>query len=68
MLERVKRLGAGEQPAVDEERRRSRHTRVSASLSVGVDDRAVLVLVHARVEFRRIQPERGRRLLQVCIG
>ena len=64
-LERLERLSAAEHPTVDEERRCPVDPGFVAGADVRLDERDVLVRVHARVEARGIEAQVHRVLFEV---
>src|SRR5262245_32220514 len=62
------RLCAADHPAVDEKGRRAVDACVFAGFRVGVDLRAVLVRVDARVELRRVGADLGGMRLQIGVS
>src|SRR5438552_14129017 len=67
-FEGFERLRAGEDAAVDEERRCARHAGGVAVLDVGIDDALVFVRVDADVEAAGVEAQLGGALFQIGVA
>src|SRR5258708_1532565 len=67
LLELLEWLGTAQQPSVDEKRGCAVDSDVLSSRDVGVNGRLVCVRLDACIEFRRVEPEIGRSLLEVGV-